>query len=127
MRKQQKHNLVLFQAKSRNNCSHAALTCENKGKEPELAARCRLRLRAGPQTALLEPTSLCLRDEKLFWVQPYFFVLHYDPEALPDVLSTGISRAVEERSFLGPTAGLQDVKCLIFGCCGTHELRVSPR
>lgn len=102
-------------------------SCETKEKKVELAACCPLRLQAGSQTILLETTSLCLCDKKLFWVQPYFFVLQHNAEALPDVLSTGISRVVEGSSFLGPMTGLWDDEYLTFGCCSAHETRVSPR
>lgn len=127
MGKQQKHNLVFFQAKSKTNCSHAAITHEAKGKEVELAACCPLWLRAGSQTTLLETASLCSCDKTLFQVQSYFFVLQHDPEAFPDVLATGISRVVEGCSFLGPTAGLRDDEYLIFGGYSAHEATVSPR
>lgn len=113
MEKQQKHNLVFFQAKSKAIAS-MLFVCKTKGKGQNQLL-----------TARPAGNNRCLCNKNFFWVQPHFSVLQHDPEAFPDVLFTGISGAEEGSSFLRPTAGLWDDEDLICGCCSAHETRVS--
>lgn len=125
MGKQQKHNLIFFQVKSKTNCLRAANKCEPGGREPDLAALPALVMSWLPghpagnkhPACTTRGPSCCTRflsSCTILGLSQLFF-------------STGISRAVEQSMILGLTVGLFNDESLIFGCSSAHKTRLSTR
>lgn len=125
MGKQQKHNLIFFQAKSKTKCFCAANKCEPGGREPDLAALPASAVSWLPGHPAGNTHPACTTRGPSCCT--HVFVLQHNPGAFSAVFSTGISRAVEQSMFLGLTAGLCNDESLIFGCSSAHETRLSTK